>query len=65
VSLIAKYPARVLYMTRSLFIIRQPIYAAFALTAWTVPVWTPDQLFHAIGLTSAMRARTNFKEAPL
>lgn len=24
-------------------IIRQPIYLAFALTLWTVPVWTPDQ----------------------
>jgi methanethiol S-methyltransferase len=31
--------------TRGLFrLIRQPIYAAFALTLWTVPVWTPDQL---------------------
>jgi protein-S-isoprenylcysteine O-methyltransferase Ste14 len=39
--------------TRGLFrIIRQPIYAAFALTTWTVPVWTPDQFFLAIGLTS-------------
>lgn len=39
--------------TRGLFrVIRQPIYAAFALTTWTVPVWTPDQLFLAIGLTS-------------
>lgn len=39
--------------TRGLFgIIRQPIYAAFALTTWTVPVWTPDQLLLAIGLTS-------------
>jgi len=38
--------------TRGLFrIIRQPIYAAFALTTWTVPVWTPDQLFLAVGLT--------------
>jgi protein-S-isoprenylcysteine O-methyltransferase Ste14 len=25
-------------------LIRQPIYAAFALTLWTVPVWTPDQM---------------------
>ncbi len=24
--------------------IRQPIYGAFVLTLWTVPVWTPDQL---------------------
>ncbi|WP_420863214.1 methyltransferase family protein [Algirhabdus cladophorae] len=39
--------------TRGLFrVIRQPIYAAFALTTWTVPVWTPDQLFLALGLTS-------------
>ena len=31
--------------TRGLFrVIRQPIYVAFALTLWTVPVWTPDQL---------------------
>jgi protein-S-isoprenylcysteine O-methyltransferase Ste14 len=38
--------------TRGLFrVIRQPIYAAFALTTWTVPVWTPDQLFLAVGLT--------------
>lgn len=25
-------------------IIRQPIYVSFALTTWTVPIWTPDQL---------------------
>lgn len=38
--------------TRGLFaIIRQPIYVAFALTLWTVPVWTPDQLVLAILLT--------------
>ena len=35
--------------TRGLFrFIRQPIYVAFALTLWTVPVWTPDQLALAI-----------------
>lgn len=33
-------------------IIRQPIYVAFALTLWTVPVWTPDQLALAIPLTA-------------
>jgi protein-S-isoprenylcysteine O-methyltransferase Ste14 len=33
-------------------IIRQPIYLAFALTLWTVPVWTPDQLVLAITLTA-------------
>ncbi len=32
-------------------VIRQPIYAAFALTLWTVPVWTPDQLLLATILT--------------
>ncbi len=32
-------------------VIRQPIYVAFALTLWTVPVWTPDQLALAIALT--------------
>jgi protein-S-isoprenylcysteine O-methyltransferase Ste14 len=31
---------------------RQPIYVAFALTLWTVPVWTPDQLFLATVLTA-------------
>ena len=29
-------------------VIRQPIYLAFALTLWTVPVWTPDQLALAV-----------------
>ncbi len=39
--------------TRGLFrIIRQPIYVAFALTLWTVPVWTPDQLLLAISYTA-------------
>lgn len=38
--------------TRGLFrLIRQPIYVAFALTLWTVPVWTPDQLAVAISFT--------------
>lgn len=31
--------------------IRQPIYLAFALTTWTVPTWTPDQLLLASTLT--------------
>jgi protein-S-isoprenylcysteine O-methyltransferase Ste14 len=31
---------------------RQPIYLAFALTLWTVPVWTPDQLALALALTA-------------
>ncbi len=38
--------------TRGLFrLIRQPIYVAFALTLWTVPVWTPDQLAVAVCFT--------------
>ncbi len=32
--------------------IRQPIYLGFALTLWTVPTWTPDQLALALGLTA-------------
>jgi protein-S-isoprenylcysteine O-methyltransferase Ste14 len=32
-------------------LVRQPIYVSFALTLWTVPVWTPDQLVLAAGLT--------------
>ena len=39
--------------TRGLFaVIRQPIYVAFALTLWTVPVWTPDQLVLAVVLSA-------------
>ncbi len=39
--------------TQGLFrIVRQPIYVAFALTLWTVPVWTPDQLTLAVGYTA-------------
>ncbi|MBC7737149.1 MAG: isoprenylcysteine carboxylmethyltransferase family protein [Candidatus Saccharibacteria bacterium] len=33
-------------------LIRQPIYAAFALTLWTSPVWTPDQLVLAVSFTA-------------
>ncbi len=32
-------------------LIRQPIYVAFALTLWTVPTWTPDQLVLAVCYT--------------
>ena len=32
--------------------VRQPIYLSFALTLWTVPVWTPDQLALAVVLTA-------------
>lgn len=39
--------------TQGLFrLIRQPIYVAFALTLWTVPVWTPDQLVLAVCYTA-------------
>jgi protein-S-isoprenylcysteine O-methyltransferase Ste14 len=39
--------------TQGLFrLIRQPIYVAFALTLWTVPVWTPDQLVLAASFTA-------------
>lgn len=42
---------------------RQPIYVAFALTLWTVPTWTPDQLIVAIVLTSYCLIGPVFKEA--
>ncbi|MEM9967718.1 MAG: isoprenylcysteine carboxylmethyltransferase family protein [Pseudomonadota bacterium] len=39
--------------TQGLFrVIRQPIYVSFALTTWTVPIWTPDQLAVAVCLTA-------------
>lgn len=43
-------------------VIRQPIYVAFALTLWTVPVWTPDQLVLAIGFTSYCLLAPRLKE---
>ena len=43
-------------------IIRQPIYVAFALTLWTVPVWTPDQLALASALTFYCLAAPRLKE---
>jgi ubiquinone biosynthesis O-methyltransferase len=33
-------------------ICRQPIYVSFAITVWTVPTWTPDQLALAVVLTA-------------
>ena len=49
--------------TRGLFaVIRQPIYLAFALTLWTVPVWTPDQLAVALTLTAYCVAAPILKE---
>lgn len=43
-------------------VIRQPIYVAFALTLWTVPVWTPDQLVVAAALTAYCLAAPKLKE---
>jgi protein-S-isoprenylcysteine O-methyltransferase Ste14 len=43
-------------------VIRQPIYVAFALTLWTVPVWTPDQLTLAICYTSYCLLAPRLKE---
>jgi len=43
-------------------VIRQPIYVAFALTLWTVPVWTPDQLALAVCSTACCLAAPRFKE---
>lgn len=43
-------------------LIRQPIYVAFALTLWTVPVWTPDQLALALSLTVYCLAAPKLKE---
>lgn len=42
---------------------RQPIYVAFALTLWTVPTWTPDQLVVALALTTYCLIGPVFKEA--
>jgi ubiquinone biosynthesis O-methyltransferase len=49
--------------TAGLFrIVRQPIYVAFALTLWTVPTWTPDQLTVAVVLTGYCLIGPLFKE---
>ena len=49
--------------TTGLFrIIRQPIYVSFALTLWTVPVWTPDQLALAMTLTAYCLLAPKLKE---
>ncbi len=50
--------------TKGLFrLVRQPIYVSFALTLWTVPVWTPDQFILAIILTSYCLIAPRLKEA--
>lgn len=49
--------------TKGLFrVIRQPIYVAFSLTLWTVPVWTPDQLMLAVSLTAYCLLAPRLKE---
>ena len=49
--------------TTGLFkLIRQPIYVAFALTLWPVPVWTPDQLVLAVSYTAYCFIAPTFKE---
>lgn len=49
--------------TRGLFrLIRQPIYVAFALTLWTPPVWTPDQLVLATLFTAYCLLAPRLKE---
>lgn len=49
--------------TTGLFrVIRQPIYLAFALTLWTVPVWTPDQLVLAVVLSAYCLLAPRLKE---
>ncbi len=49
--------------TSGLFrLIRQPIYVAFALTLWTPPIWTPDQLVLAVSLTAYCLLAPRLKE---
>ena len=49
--------------TQGLFrLIRQPIYVAFALTLWTVPIWTPDQLALAVSYTAYCLLAPRLKE---
>lgn len=43
-------------------VIRQPIYLAFALTLWTVPLWTPDQLVLALTYSAYCLLAPRFKE---
>lgn len=52
--------------TRGLFsLVRHPIYVAFALTLWTVPAWTPDQLALALALTAYCLLAPMLKERRL
>jgi methanethiol S-methyltransferase len=43
-------------------LIRQPIYVAFALTLWTIPVWTPDQLALAVSYSAYCLLAPRLKE---
>ncbi|MGR3435317.1 MAG: methyltransferase family protein [Shimia sp.] len=43
-------------------VMRNPIYLAFALTLWTVPIWTPDQLVVALTWTAYCVAAPRLKE---
>jgi hypothetical protein len=43
-------------------LVRQPIYVAFALTLWMVPVWTPDQLCLAVTYTAYCLFAPRLKE---
>lgn len=42
---------------------RQPIYVSFALTLWTAPTWTPDQLVVAVTFTAYCVIAPLLKEA--
>jgi protein-S-isoprenylcysteine O-methyltransferase Ste14 len=43
-------------------VVRQPIYIAFALTLWTPPVWTADQVMLAVLWTAYCVAAPMLKE---
>ncbi|MFM8679319.1 MAG: methyltransferase family protein [Alphaproteobacteria bacterium] len=62
----ARRPSFPAMPTRGLFrLVRHPIYVAFALTLWTVPVWTPDQLALALALTAYCLLAPMLKERRL
>ena len=51
------------FPTRGLFrLCRQPVYIGFALTLWTAPTWTPDQLALALAWTAYCAVGPRFKE---
>lgn len=56
-----RYPA--MPETGPFRVVRQPIYVSFALTLWTVPTWTPDQLVLASALTAYCVFAPRLKEA--